>query len=286
MSEREITFASTTSSVAELEHAASDDWRDIEAAPKEEVKPEPEKGKSEAESETAIGDSKPGNVELKVSKNGYEKRIDRLTARNKAIETEAAELRSRLESLERGKETPAKVSDPTEPRAENYKTLDEWHDARFEWKKQQEARQQEQSANEEQTRETWDAHNSRLSEARARYDDFDEVAESAAKMSIPQSAALAIIEQDNSADVVYFLAKNPEEAQKISEMSPMKQIAAIARISDKLSSKKEEPPKQRPTSSAPVPIKPVGSASSGTTVDPGSMSYQDYKAARNSGRLR
>lgn len=308
MPDKVVTLASTTSSQAELEHAASDNWRTPFVAPNPEPKPEEnnqqqssepapegEQGKSAAAAETAKpGEEKPHTE----TKNGWQKRVDRLTARNKSIETENATLRARLDEIERKVATPAPKADPAAPATEtlapgepdikDFKTPNEWLKAHNKWSQAQEQRTTEQAETEQRAREVWDAHNSRLSEARAKYDDFDDVAKDFGNVEIPRDAAIAIVEDENSADILYYLAKNEAEAKKLATLSPMKQIAEVGRIADKVRAAAAAPaPKTplrtKPQSQAPEPIKPVGGSTSGSTVPPGEMSIQDYKRYRAGG---
>ena len=298
MPEPVITLASTTSSQAELDHAASGNWREPFIAEKTEGTEPSTEGKSETESETVTPEQQQNKPETKPESStngkGWQKRVDRLTARNKSIETENATLRARLDAIE-ARQTVSNgsdrstVADPkpaprNEPKLADYATPEEWFDARDEWRRTEERRRQESTASDAEIRQAWDAHNSRISEARARYDDFDEVAGSA-NIPIPESAALAIIEQPNSADITYYLATHPEEAKKLATLRPIAQIAAIVKISEKPEvNGRAAAPKPKPASQAPQPIKPVGGAATGSTTDLGSMSYQDYKRARANGR--
>lgn len=301
MPDKVVTLASTTSSQAELEHAASENWRQPFTSPVDKTTTETEpaastEGKSATESETVPAGQQQQNPETKPKPktgNGYERRIDKLTARNKAIETEAARLRAENDELKRrpaGSPPQQEAAAPkpalSGPKLADYATAEEWADARADWQRTQERQREESSENEQEARTTWEAHNGRISEARAKYEDFDEVAEGAT-IPIPQQAALAIIEQSNSGDIAYYLAKHPDEAKALADMRPMKQIAAIVKISDKLSATPvaaAAAPKVKPASQAPAPIKPVGGAATGSTVELGSLSYQDYRKARQAGR--
>lgn len=304
MPEKVVTLASTTSSQAELDHAAGENWRTPFTPPTEttstETEPSNTEGKSATESETVPAGEKKTETKPEGAKpkgqNGYEKRIDRLTARNKNIESENATLRARLDEIERRlpataptKESAAPAPKPAPtagPKLADFASAEEWADARAEWQRTQQRQREESTTADQQIRETWDAHNGRISEARAKYDDWDEVAQSFGNVEIPQAAAMAIIEQSNSADVTYYLATHQEEAKKLAELRPMQQIAAIVKISDKVSAAPVTTPapvKPKPASQAPAPIKPVGTGASGSTADLGSMSYQDYKRARANG---
>jgi len=88
-----------------------------------------------------------------------------------------------------------------------------------------------------------------------KYDDFEEVVGSA-KVSLSEPAFLSILEADNSADIVYHLAKNPAEAERIAALSPYAQAKEIGKLEDKLTNKPVK------LSNAPTPTSPVKSASS------------------------
>jgi len=84
-----------------------------------------------------------------------------------------------------------------------------------------------------------------------KYDDFEEVVKSS-KLRIAEPAYLAMLESDISSDLVYYLAKNDAEADRISDMSPYAQAKEIGKLEDKLAAK--QPIKK---SDAPKPITPV-----------------------------
>lgn len=301
MPEKVVTLASTTSPQAELEHAASENWRTPFVAPAPEPKPEAEHSEPAPEgdgtSATGTEPAKPGEKPPTETKNGWQKRVDRLTARNKSIETENATLRARLDDIERRvaapktepSATPAtETLAPGEPDIKDFKTPNEWLKAHNKWSAAQEQRTTEQAETEQHAKEVWDAHNSRISEARAKYDDFDDVAKDFGNVEIPRDAAIAIVEDENSADILYYLAKNEAEAKRLATLSPMKQIAEVGRISDKVKASAAPAPKTplrtKPQSQAPEPIKPVGgAATSGSTVPPGEMSLQEYRRYRANG---
>lgn len=88
-----------------------------------------------------------------------------------------------------------------------------------------------------------------------KYDDFEEVVGSA-KAEISEPAFLAILEAENSADIVYHLAKNPAEAERIAALSPYAQAKEIGKLEDKLTNKPTK------LSNAPPPTTPVKGANS------------------------
>jgi len=104
-------------------------------------------------------------------------------------------------------------------------------------------------------------------EARAKYDDFEQVAYNP-KLPITDVMAESIRASDIGPEVAYYLGANPKEAERISRLAPIVQAKEIGRIEAKMAS---NPPVKR-TTSAPAPISPVTARSSGgpayDTTDP------------------
>jgi hypothetical protein len=113
--------------------------------------------------------------------------------------------------------------------------------------------------------------------ARASMPDFDEVVESA-DIPITEHIRSALLDSDVAGKLTYHLAKHPEEVERISRLSPVAQIKAIAMLESSFS----QPAK---TTKAPAPIKPIG-ASSSSTKDPARMSMVDYREWRKTQGLR
>ena len=112
-----------------------------------------------------------------------------------------------------------------------------------------------------------DAYHEQEEEARAKYDDFEQVAYNP-KLSITDVMAESIRASDIGPEVAYYLGANPKEAERISRLAPIVQAKEIGRIEAKMAS---DPPVKR-TTSAPAPISPVTARSSGgpayDTTDP------------------
>ena len=104
-------------------------------------------------------------------------------------------------------------------------------------------------------------------EARAKYDDFEQVAYNP-KLPITNVMAETIQSSDIGPELAYYLGSNPKDAERISRMTPLGQAKEIGKIEAKLAA---EPPVKR-TTSAPAPISPVTARNSGSstqdTTDP------------------
>jgi hypothetical protein len=104
-------------------------------------------------------------------------------------------------------------------------------------------------------------------EARAKYDDFEQVAYNP-KLPVTNVMAETIQSSEIGPELAYYLGSNPKEAERISRMTPLGQAKEIGKIEAKLVS---SPPVKR-TTSAPAPISPVTARTSGSpthdTTDP------------------
>ena len=132
-------------------------------------------------------------------------------------------------------------------------------------------------------------------EARKELKDFDEVMESVKDTEadrVPQFVLNYIYESDHSAKIAYHLAKNPEEAQRIAKLAPIRGLAELGKLEERLTAKPEkqevkaESPPER--TGAPPPITPIATTASGTVnTDPSRMSYKElreYERQRNKRR--
>ena len=107
-------------------------------------------------------------------------------------------------------------------------------------------------------------------EARAKYDDFEQVAYNP-KLPVTNVMAETIQSSEIGPELAYYLGSNPKEAERISRMTPLSQAKEIGKIEAKLAA---EPPVKK-TTSAPAPISPVTARNSGSpaldTTDPRSI---------------
>lgn len=106
----------------------------------------------------------------------------------------------------------------------------------------------------------------------------------------------AIMDSELGPEILYHLGSNPDEAARISKLSPIAQVreigkleASLAKPADTGAASEDEPaPQKTAISKAPPPIpRPAGSASkpapSAKSIE--SMSQQEYRALRESGKL-
>lgn len=133
-----------------------------------------------------------------------------------------------------------------------------------------------------------EAYHDREEDARAKYDDFEQVAYNP-NLRITTVMAETIQTSEVGPDVAYYLGSNPKEADRISRMPPILQAKEIGKIEAKLVS---NPPVKK-TSNAPAPISPVTARSSGApaydTTDPRSiktMTTSEWIAAERARQIK
>lgn len=127
--------------------------------------------------------------------------------------------------------------------------------------------------------------------AREKHDDFDTVMtriKGTDADKVPAFVLNFIHESENSAEIAYHLAKNPEVSQKIAKMKPILGIAELGRLEDSLvkppSAAANAPAATSVTprserGGAPAPITPLdGEGSGGINTDPSKMSYKELRA--------
>lgn len=113
----------------------------------------------------------------------------------------------------------------------------------------------------------------RFDKAKEEIPDFEEVVMND-EVPVSQAAAHAIMELDNGPEVMYYLGKNPKEAERIAALTPGRQVVEIGRLSVRVEPKPE-------ISKAPKPATPIQSRNRASEVPLSEMSMDDYAEKRN-----
>lgn len=141
-------------------------------------------------------------------------------------------------------------------------------------------------------------YNDHLEEFKQRTPDFDAVFEGArefiqelVEQRGPQVTNIVdgytTQDAENGPAIVYHLAQHPEELRQIVALPPRQQIAALARLDERLGSASPAAPAApartpaAPVTRAPEPMKPVGGTPTAPTVSPDDEPYGAYKARRD-----
>jgi len=278
----------------------------------------------EAQEEPPSGKAKPGPKPGAA----VQKRIDELTRERYERDGRIAELQRRIDDLSKPKEAepkpaeakpePGKPAEPAKPKpvVGDYPDYEAFVEALTDWKaEQRESKLQAQfdaklaeaigKAGKESraeleadaAAEDW---NGRIEQAKARYDDWDQVAAAGKDVLISAAISDALFEDEQGPDVLYYLTAHPEEAKKVFEATnydpaktPPGQVLSrnraagreFARIKDLVSklpkpeadkpaapkpaaAPPESKPKPKAASAAPAPISPVKPGAPEGGIDP------------------
>ncbi len=219
---------------------------------------------------------------------GMQKRIDKLTAKLNEREEVIRDLQQQqprpnvqperpLQPVVQtnGRPSPLANEDPVD----FLERLTDWKmEQRGQVQKQKEAQENQIKTDQELLTE-W---NKKVSKATGKYDDFEEVTNSADVPLAPYMAR-AMMESEVGADIAYYLGNNPAEAKRIVSLSPTAQAREIGRLEARFT----EQSGGRKVSSAPDPINPIGDKGTtgrvekAKTLDDPNLSDAEWRALRN-----
>lgn len=125
-----------------------------------------------------------------------------------------------------------------------------------------------------------DAFDEQAKEAATRYADFDAVVKRKGVFPVGNPLPDLIMTSDLAADLAYAVARDQALHDELVKLPPVEMARRLGRIEASLTA-----PKPRTETQAPAPIAPVrGSARAAPNAD--AMSYEEYRQARMSGKLR
>lgn len=300
MSEKEAGQVLTSENAAEFyanRLGLAESPADTEAV---EETPEPESEESQSEPKEA---EKEANQEGERKQNPkLEKRFSEITKQREEARKEAQnerqariELEQRLAAMEQQRQPQQQSYVDSEPQPSQFNDAFEYAKALAEFstekalaeRDRQVAQQREQEA-QQKIIQSWAQ---KVQEAKAELPDFDDLVASS-DVVVNNAVRDAILESDVGPKILYHLAENNDLAKKIASLSPN---AALREIG-KLEARFEVNPETKQTapvvrSKAPAPIQPIrggqGKADVPISAD-GEFhgSYQAWKAARKSGKIR
>lgn len=225
--------------------------------------------------------------ERKKRDGGFQRRINELT---RAAHEKQRVIDHLLEQQRANTGRPAAADAPTgaEPKQEDFASYDQWQNALIDHRlnakleqRERERRETEERGKAERTAAERQASLRKAAEQAAdKYPDFEDALESS-DIPITQAMADAIDESERKVDLLWWLAKNPEEAKRIAGLSPVSQARTLARIEfEKLASAQP----QKTVSDAPEPPRTVKGKGQ-PAPNPDKMTMPEYIEwrARNGG---
>ena len=253
--------------------------------------------------------SEPKEAEKEANQEGerkqnpkLEKRFSEITKQREEARKEAQnerqarlDLEQRLAAMEQQRQPQQQSYADTEPQPSQFSDAFEYAKALAEFstekalaeRDRQVAQQREQEA-QQKIIQSWAQ---KVQEAKADLPDFDDLVASS-DVVVNNAVRDAILESDVGPQILYHLAENNDLAKRIASLSPNAALREIGRLEAKFDVKvdtKQTGPVVR--SKAPAPIQPIrggqGKADIPISAD-GEFhgSYQAWKAARKSGKIR
>jgi hypothetical protein len=215
---------------------------------------------------------------------------DEYRERKAAVERAEA-LQRQIDELKAGKSDGAKPPVGDKPKAEDFKTVGEYTDALVEWKFNQRVKAQEESDTRKQQQQAVQSVQQQFADRVAatakEIPDYHEVIESA-DWEVPHHMQAYIVDSENGARLGYHFAKHRDEFDRIAKLSPIRAMAELGKLEDRLFGKKPEAPSApaAPTqvSRAPAPITPLEGKSTTVAKDPSQMTFAELRAHRQAER--
>jgi len=216
--------------------------------------------------------------------NRVQARIDEITREKYAAKQEAEYWKKVATGEIKPQPAPQPVHQPTlaipnlppEPNQDDFEDWNDYNKALAIWGGKVALAEQTFTTQQKQQQEAQQAvyktHQDRVTAAKAKYPDFDEVVALAPDIRFNDLSYGAILESDQSADLQYYFSSKPEEAARINALLPVQQIKEIAKLETKFASTAQ--PVKRATQ-APQPINPIGGSGSGV-VDPDKMTDEQW----------
>lgn len=269
-----------------------------EAAETEEVEEKEVESKDDSdESEDNSEKSEESESEKPKKKSGFQRRIDKLNA-SKAEAQREAEYWKKLALEAKGAVEPkkevveSKVEMSGEPDPDSFDSHVEYVKALTDWKIEQKEKAAKASEQKSKVLQEQDkalkAHFDReksFAESTADYKDvITDLMESNPKISA--AFEQSIIESDLGPALMYELAKNPAEFERINKLPPLALAREIGKIEFRLQQTSEAKKETKKITKAPEPISPVGSkgASAKTTIFDDGISQAEYERLRAKSR--
>lgn len=212
----------------------------------------------------------------------YRRRLDRERERRIQAETRLQMLTEQQRSQAAPQQAAPKGDE--EPKREQFESYEDYVEARATYRAEKKAseivdrrfneaaQRRQQEAAQQTARERQASWNKGLESARKKYDDFDDVTDND-EIVIQPKMGEAISDSPIGPELVYFLGKNPDEAERIAVLPAREQYAEMVLLERRVRDMKPA----AKVSQAPEPINPVG-GKAGVQDDTPNASKDDLAA--------
>lgn len=153
------------------------------------------------------------------------------------------------------------------------------------WDREQDKAESAQRETEARTQEKQAKTQEKIAKAHEKYEDFGDLMTKPIPATL-QPALLEFIEEFDDLGAIRELLSNPEELQRVSQLSKARQLVELGKIDDRLS-KPEPKPTTPPVSKAPAPIRNIGGGGSDANENPyEAKTFEEFERAREKQRKR
>lgn len=234
-------------------------------------------------------------------KGGFQRRIDKLNARNTAIQQQleywkeqalkGAKLDSKDKPAEKSDAPKGEANQAGKPDPDKFDTHAEYVEALTDWKLEQREKAAREKAEQDRIKTEQEtlikSHTERVKAFTEKTKDFHEVLEQVDDVPVSPTVEHILLSSENGPELMYELAKNRADYERINKLSPVAAAREIGKIEAKIAASKSassETKKQEPKklTQAPKPIAPVG-GSKGTvekSIDDPELSFAEYERLR------
>lgn len=279
----EVTAHDDTSSQEQVDSTATPETEKLELSPDEQAEAE---AKAEEEQKQASDRTKTRRRQRRDAK------VRRATEAQHKAEIDAAYWKGKAESGGSKQEAEGE----TEPQQDDFESYDEYNRAIVRWEiakavKGTEKPSKEDKAPESQTSQdiagepTEEFKTFKAAGTEKYGQDFDDMIEAAMNNEFASSTIMVetMMEDENGADMAMHFYDNPEEAARIAQLSPRKQVQELTKLGETLGKSSSESP-ARKISGAPEPIT-TEKGSSAHSVDLDKVDMEDYVKQRRKQKM-
>jgi hypothetical protein len=282
------TLSALEETTSEQNESTESDTEETEAK----ESPETEGEESETDSESK-DDGKEKTVGKK--KGGFQRRIDKLNAQKSAIQQEAEywkQMALKSAGAQKDESKPVDQTKPAtadgKPKADDFDTHAEFVEALTDWKTEQKLSERDQKLERSKLQTEQAKLVQTFTERREAFlktaPDYDEVMESVDDVPLTPALREIILTSENGPEIAYELAKNRDEFERISKLSPLAVAREVGKLESRLSAKSSDgKTEQKKITKAPKPIDPVNAGGKGSAAksiaDP-NLSQAEYERLR------
>lgn len=273
----------------EQKPAAKSDNAETEESEKSEDDAEDEESDEDSESKDESEDTE--EEKPKKRKSGFQKRINKLNAKlaNKDQEIDYWKKKALEGDKPESKQEPESKDGKPDPN--DFESNEDYLEKLAEWKADQIIEKREQERNKKAQKkshaEKIKSHAKRVQDFSEQTEDFFEVLDDVGHIETTPSMESLLIESENGPELMYALAKDPEEFERLNSLPPMAMSRELGKFEAKLSAPSESVKPKKKTK-APKPastVKGKGATVEKSIYDP-DISQAEYERIRMKQRLK